>query len=160
MRTIFYAAALAVGLSSAAVGQEAPSRFDLVCLGAGSANQATGATVNAWNNSGGYGSANIVGNRSVPFDDQVNLWIEGSEGQLRMPRAMLPAIRGGQDGWFKLKSIEIGEDEITGSVGVNFINNPKFRIDRITGGISISGKSGDYNGRCQKYDPETVERAF
>ncbi|NTZ41510.1 hypothetical protein G7A66_00060 [Altererythrobacter sp. SALINAS58] len=135
-------------------------RFDLVCLGAGSANKVTNGSVSAWDSAGNYGTANIVGNRAVPFDDQVNLWIEGESGQIRMPRAMLPLIRGGEDGWFKVKSIEIGEDEITGSIAVNPFNNPKLRIDRITGAISISGKAGNYSGQCTKYDPETVERAF
>jgi hypothetical protein len=147
-------------LATSAAAQDAPQRFDLVCLGAGSANQSSGATVNAWGSDGSYGSANIIGNRSVPFDDQVNLWIEGEEGRLRMPRAMLPAIRGGEDGWFKIKSIEISENEITGSIAVNLLNNPKLRIDRVTGAVSISGKSGNYSGRCQLYDPETVQRAF
>jgi hypothetical protein len=96
----------------------------------------------------------------VPFEDQVNLWINGDEGRLRLPRAMLPAIRGGEDGWFKVKSIKITENEITGSVAVNLVNNPKLRIDRVTGAISISGKAGDYSGRCERYDPATVQRAF
>jgi len=77
-----------------------------------------------------------------------------------MPRAMLPAIRGGENGWFQIRSIEINRSEITGSIAVNVLNNPKLRIDRVTGAISISGKAGDYAGRCTKYDPETVERAF
>ena len=160
MRALFFLSLGILGAAAPGTAQEPPQRLDLVCLGAGSANQRSGATVNAWNNNGGYGSANIVGNRSVPFDDQVNLWIEGEEGRLRMPRAMLPTIRGGEDGWFKLKSIEVGENEITASVAVNLFNNPKLRIDRITGAISISGKAGDYSGRCQRYDPESVQRAF
>lgn len=136
------------------------SRLNLVCMGAGAANRATQATANAWNSNGDSTWANVVGNRSAPFEDQVNLWIEGEDGRLRMPRAMLPAIRGGEGGWFKLKSIKINENEITGSIAVNPLNNPKVRIDRITGAISISGKAGDYTGRCSKYDPENVERAF
>lgn len=158
--TIIVAGLVALVSAIPAIAQQPSDRFDLVCLGAGAANRQSTATVNAWNSYGGYGSANVIGNRSVPFDDQVNLWIEGEDGRIRMPRAMLPAIRGGEDGWFKLRSIEIGENEITGSVAVNVINNPKLRIDRLTGAISISGKAGDYSGSCQKYDPETVQRAF
>jgi hypothetical protein len=73
---------------------------------------------------------------------------------------MLPAFRGGEDGWFKLGNIEIKENEITASVRVNFINNPKLRIDRYTGAISISGKAGDYAGGCQHFVPEVAERQF
>ncbi|WP_336979710.1 hypothetical protein [Altererythrobacter fulvus] len=151
---------LALCAATSAAGQSDAKRFDLVCLGGGAANKATYAQANAWDSNGGYASANVVGNRSVPFDDQVNLWIEGGEGRIRMPRAMLPVIRGGEDGWFKIKSIKIGENEITASVAVNVMNNPKLRIDRLTGAISISGKAGDYVGTCQPYDPSTVQRRF
>ncbi len=77
-----------------------------------------------------------------------------------MPQTMLPTFRGGENGWFKIKNLEINETEMTGSVAVNFINNPKLRIDRVTGSISISGRSGHYAGQCARYDPDTVERAF
>ena len=157
---LFFGGLLLLCAASPTLAQDQSSRFDLVCLGAGAANRQATATVSAWDNQGGYGSANVVGNRSVPFDDQVNLWIEGEEGRLRMPRAMLPVIRGGEDGWFRVSSIEISPNEITGSIRVNPFNNPKLRIDRMTGAISISGKAGDYTGRCERYDPETVQRAF
>ena len=77
-----------------------------------------------------------------------------------MPGAMLPALRGGDNGWFKLKSIVINDREITASVAVNPLNNPKMRLDRMTGSISLSGKAGDYTGGCQKFDPEATERKF
>lgn len=160
MRLILSAGLAVLCVAPSADAQDAPQRLDLVCLGAGAANRQTNSTVNSWNSNGNFGTANVVGNRSVPFDDQVNLWIENGEGRIRMPRAMLPAIRGGEDGWFRIKSVEIADNEIRGSISVNPINNPKLRIDRITGAISISGKAGDYSGRCQRYDPETVQRAF
>ena len=162
MRIVAWSLSLAIlCLSGAGSAQETSGdRMDLVCLGAGAANRPTNTVVSGWDSQGNYGSANVVGNRTVPFDDQVNLWIEGGEGRIRMPRAMLPPIRGGEAGWFKIKSIEITENEIRGSVAVNVLNNPKLRIDRITGSISISGKAGDYSGRCRSYDPDTVQRAF
>lgn len=158
MRNVFII--LALLSTTSAHAQDAAPRIELVCLGGGAANKPTQATVNAWNSNGDYAGANVVGSRSVGFEDQVNLWIEGEDGRLRMPRSMLPPIRGGEDGWFKLKSIKISENEITGSVGVNPLNNPKVRIDRLTGAISISGKAGDFTGRCSRYDPATVRRQF
>lgn len=140
--------------------QEPSNRLDLVCLGAGAANKATSSQAYAWDNAGNAATANVVGNRSVPFEDQVNLWVEGDKGSIRMPRTMLPAIRGGKDGWFEIKSLKITDTEITGKVGINFMNNPNLRIDRITGVINISGKAGDYVGRCKKYNIESSPRAF
>jgi hypothetical protein len=73
---------------------------------------------------------------------------------------MLPRIRGGKDGWFSLRNVEHDEHEITATVTVSILNKPKLRLDRYTGAISISGKSGDYTGDCEKFDPTTFERAF
>ena len=152
---------LTLWLVSAAAQADPPAaRLELACMGGGAANKPDGTTVNAWNSNGEYASAQAYGTRSVGFQDQVNLWVEGTEGRIRMPRTMLPPIRGGEDGWFKLKSIEVSDREITASVAVNVMNNPKLRVDRFTGTISISGKAGDYTGRCQRYNPATEHRAF
>ncbi|MXO50124.1 hypothetical protein GRI42_02250 [Erythrobacter gaetbuli] len=146
---------------------EAGGRLDLVCGGAGTANKTTVLTGNSsstYSGSGGFvtGSTNatVYGTRQQGFGDQVALFIENGEGRVRMPRAMLPVFRGGEDGWFKLGDIEVKENEITATVRVNFINNPKLRVDRYTGAISISGKAGDYSGQCQRFVPEETERQF
>ena len=65
---------------------------------------------------------------------------------------MLPPIRGGKDGWFKLKDVQANARSIRASAAVNFMNNPKVHIDRVTGTVSISGKAGDYVGHCQVID--------
>lgn len=146
--------------------------LNLVCVGAGSANKTDTTTVTG-SHSGtimgsgagfatysGSSDATIVGHRSQAFADQVRVRLDDGDPRLRMPRTMLPLIRGGKDGWFKLKNVKYGRGEITASIAVNMFNNPKLRLDRYTGAISISGKAGDYTGQCQKFDPETVERAF
>lgn len=133
----------------------------LVCLGAGSANKPQSTSVRLSDSRGGSAWGEAVGRRSVPFEDQVNLEIrESGESRIRMPRTMLPPIHGGDGGWFKLKNLKIGETEITGSAAVNLINNPKVRVDRLTGTISLSGRSGDYSGECQPYDPANAPRRF
>ena len=160
MQRIVIAFIFAGLITAPAQAQESAGRLNLVCLGAGSANKATSSQVYATDDWGNSATANVVGNRSQPFEDQVNLWIEGGAGKIRMPRVMLPPFHGGDGGWFDIKSVKISDTEITGKVGINFMNSPTLRIDRLTGNISISGKSGDYAGRCQKYDPATSQRAF
>lgn len=134
----------------------------LVCLGAGSANRPSTTYGSVADNHGNAAWGQIVGQRTVPFDDQVNIEITDGErdGRIRLPRAMLPPIHGGDGGWFKLKNIRWSNSEITGSAGVNFINSPKVHIDRLSGHISISGKAGDYTGECQAYNPDTAARRF
>jgi hypothetical protein len=71
---------------------------------------------------------------------------------------MLPGIRGGSEGWFKLKAVVGDARTIRASAAVNMLNNPKVFIDRVTGTISISGKSGDYTGRCQAMDESAAPK--
>lgn len=135
----------------------------LVCLGAGSANKANVTTAYGSNSYGVSGWGQAIGTRDKPFDDQVNLdlnWNEPDSSRIRMPRAMLPPIHGGDGGWFKLKNLRRTDGEITASVAVNFANSPKVRIDRMTGAISLSGKAGDYSGSCEPYDPATAVKKF
>jgi len=148
------------GATSEGPSVDAGGKLDLMCFGGGSANKAAVANAWGWNNAGGYGSATVMGQRSQGFDDQVSLRIQNGEGRVRMPRTMLPPIHGGDDGWFKLKEIQIKPNEITASVAVNALNNPKLRLDRYSGAISISGKAGDYSGRCRRFDPQQAERQF
>ena len=75
-----------------------------------------------------------------------------------MPRTMLPALHGGSDGWFKLKSVVADARSIRASTAVNFMNNPKVYIDRVTGTISISGRAGDYSGQCQVIDASVAPK--
>lgn len=133
--------------------------LNLMCFGGGAANKLATGTAFGWNAFGSAG-ATIVTERSQGFDDQVSLRMTATEGRLRMPRSMLPAIRGGEDGWFKLHDIKIKAGEITASVGVNAFNNPKLVLDRYFGAISIAGKAGNYNGRCRRYDPEAARKQF
>lgn len=160
MRLLPITFALAFAVSGTAHAQEAGNRLNIVCDGAGAANRSTSTVANGWDSSGNNGTAIISGQRSVGFEDQLQLWIEGSEGKARLPRAMLPVVRGGENGWFEIKDIKISENEITGTVGVNVINHPKLVLDRLTGTVSLAGKAGQFNGRCRKFDPTTVERAF
>jgi hypothetical protein len=146
MRGKLFVAALALCLPAPLFADElappgAPAAVDslnLVCLGAGSATRAT--SMYGYG-SGGWGQIN--GQKDVPFDNQVTLEIRGSVGRIRMPRSMLPPVRGGKDGWFEVKSVRWSENEITGTVQVNVLNSPKLRLDRLQGMLAIP------RSRCQ-----------
>ena len=144
--------------AAATQAAEPSNTLNLICRGAGSATRENSGGL--FSSNGGNGIFGSFGKRDVGFEDQVNLEIAGEEGRLRMPRSMLPAIRGGEDGWFGLRNIQVKDEEITATVTVSIINKPKVRLDRYTGAISISGKSGDYTGQCEKFDPAKIEKAF
>jgi hypothetical protein len=160
MVTSFVLAALA------AAQPVAQQPLQLTCFGGGTANKVTART--AYSNSyvsgnvggtsfsgSGNGSTTVYGSRQQGFGDQVDVRLFNGDDRIRMPRTMLPALHGGDGGWFKLKNVIADARTIRAKAGVNFMNNPNVLIDRVTGTISISGKAGDYAGQCQVIDADT-----
>jgi hypothetical protein len=154
-------------LAAAQAAAQAP--LNLTCGGAGTANKPTAHT--AYTNGyasgmvgttpvSGSGSATttVYGMREQGFEDQVDVRLFSGDDRIRMPRTMLPPLHGGSDGWFKLKNVKVDARSIHASAAVNFMNNPKVYIDRVTGTISISGRSGDYSGECQAIQADAPAR--
>jgi hypothetical protein len=143
--------------AQAAVAQQP---LNLTCLGSGTANKISSTTINSHGSfSGSVGSTPVMGSgnssgtitsrRQQQFGDQVDIRLFGGDDRIRMPRTMLPPLHGGNDGWFKLKNLKVDDRSIRAKAAVNFMNNPNIFIDRVTGTISISGRAGDYSGRCE-----------
>jgi hypothetical protein len=144
---------------------QAPAQqpLQLTCFGAGTANKVKVATIDSDSEiSGTVGTTPYSGSGSETstvysscqqgFSDQVDVRLFNGDDRIRLPRTMLPLLRGGSGGWFKLKNVVADGRSIRASAAVNFMNNPKVFIDRVTGTISISGKAGDYSGQCQVID--------
>lgn len=133
----------------------------LVCMGGGTAIKPDSATVSG-SHSGSYdygrgqysGSSygTVTGTRAQGYTDQVDVELTGDSGKIRLPRVVLPVVRGGDNGWFELRDVEMSDRAIEAKAAINFINRPKVHIDRMTGTISISGKSGTFVGKCQKVE--------
>ena len=160
MVTSFVLAAL--GAAQAASQQP----LQLTCFGAGTANKVRVATISSHASGSGMvgttpysgsasGSSTVTIPRQQGFEDQVDVRLFNGDDRIRLPRTMLPPLRGGKDGWFKLKNVVADARSIRAKAGVNFMNNPNVLIDRVTGTISISGKAGDYSGQCQVIDADT-----
>lgn len=95
------------------------------------------------------------------YSDEVAVEISGETGRIRVPDGIKPQIRtGGEDGWWPLRNLEITDNEITGRISLNFMNRPRVRINRLTGRISINGRNGSFDGQCEAYDPQAVQRRF
>lgn len=103
-------------------------------------------------------SGSVTGTRQQGYADQVDVEINGDQGRIRLPRVVLPPIRGGKNGWFELRGLRSSERTIEGSAAINFINKPKVHIDRVTGTISINGMNGSFVGRCEAI--EAAPRKF
>lgn len=151
--------ALAV-LVAVQVGQQP---LNLTCFGGGTANKA--AVVAGHTSSQIYGdigttpvtgyangSTSVVVPREEAFSDQVDIRLFGGDDRIRLPSTTIPLLHGGKTGWYRLKDVVADGRSIHAKAEVNFINKPLVYIDRVTGTISISGKSGDYSGQCQAVD--------
>ncbi|MBA4308074.1 MAG: hypothetical protein C0429_15190 [Sphingopyxis sp.] len=139
----------------------------LICMGGGTAIKPDSVDFNG-SQSGTYdygqgqysGSVDgtITGTRTQEYADQVDVEIDGSAGRIRLPRVVLPIVRGGKDGWFELRSIKITDRTIEGEAGVNFLNRPRVHIDRLTGTISITGKGGNFTGKCERVEANATPK--
>jgi hypothetical protein len=156
-------------IAFAAAQAAAQQPLNLACGGAGTANKAM--AISGHSNTQVFGTVGttpvmgsgettttLYGTRQQAFADQVDVRLFGGDDRIRLPRTLLPAVHGGADGWFKLKNVQADERSIKASAAVNFINNPKVYIDRVTGTISISGKAGDYSGQCHLVDPNEAPK--
>lgn len=154
---------------STPVAQANSGALHLTCFGTGTANKVKSATV--WGNSNYSGNVGftpysgnssgwgtVVGTQDRPFEDQVDLQLFTDDDRIRLPRTMLPGLHGGNGGWFKLQNVVADARSIRAKAAVNFVNNPNVFIDRVTGTISISGKAGDYAGRCQVIDANVAPK--
>jgi len=137
--------------------------LNLTCGGAGTANKPTAVNAYSYGSASGWvggtpvsgsgsSTTTVYGRRQQGFEDQVDVRLFSGDDRIRMPRTMLPVIHGGANGWFKLKNVVADARSIHANAAVGLLNNPKVYIDRVTGTISISGKSGDYSGECQVVD--------
>ena len=149
-------AALALALPSSLNAET----LHLICMGEGSASKIDQVNAHANDNSGNTANATVYRNRDVPFSDEMSIDIDGQSGRVRVPRVMLPPFHGAKEGWFDIEKLMVDDREITGNAAINFMNSPKLRIDRITGTVSMSGRTGSFAGQCKPYEPATVQRAF
>ena len=87
---------------------------------------------------------------------QVQLRIKGGSAEMQVPElgglAFLFIVNAG---WYKVKNLIVGGDEISGKVRFGAFDSSKFRIDRRTGSISLQGV---FSGNCRKEDLQ--KRAF
>ena len=162
--------AFAVALAAAQAHVIAPQApLHLTCLGGGTANKTdvrqgtshgsfSGMAGGQTFSGNGSSSTTVYGRRQQGFEDQVDIRLFEGDDRIRMPRTMLPMIRGGEGGWFKLKGVKVDARSIRASAAVNIINNPKVYIDRVTGTISISGKAGDFSGQCEAVQADAPAR--
>lgn len=123
-----------------ALAAPAPLSLNLICTGRSLVSapvETTSVVVSGPYGGSAYGSG--VRSQLVDAESSVGFRLEGDAATIRIPRHLLPDIRGGKAGWFNVKNLRVSDAEITGKAAINFLHNPSFRIDRVTGQMSTSG---------------------
>lgn len=65
-----------------------PARIELVCLGSGTTTGQTGTHTFVTDSNGNQSWVDTRRKSVVPFEDQVNLWVEEGRGSIRLPRSI------------------------------------------------------------------------
>ncbi len=129
--------------------------INLSCQGQGSVIATQTTTVNQYQpGNHGHNKAGVATTQTWrPYTGTGTVEIKTGTARMRVPDAMVPALMsGGTEGWYPIEELKMGEREITGVVHINFLSQPKLRIDRITGKINLVGGAGDFSGDCSAVD--------
>jgi hypothetical protein len=127
----------------------------LSCQGQGSVIATQTTTVNQYQpGNPGHNKTGVVTTQTRrPYTGTGTVEIKFGTARMRVPDAMVPALMsGGTEGWYPIEELNMGEKEIAGVVHINFLSQPKLRIDRITGKITLVGGVGDFTGDCSAVD--------
>jgi hypothetical protein len=82
-------------------------------------------------------------------------------GAVKVPGALVPSINaGGKDGWWPLIGVVMTDADIHGGFALNFINKPKFVIDRRTGDVDLKGAGLRFSGACERVTDAAEARKF
>lgn len=132
----------------------APAPIFLVCAGTTSKDQSVGDIAALLS-----GSST---SQRVDLGDIVRFQINGDNtGKASVPKRIQSGYKENyKEGWFPLSSVATGPNEFSGSIRMHSMYKPKFRIDRVTGLVTIRGNLGDFSGKCEPYDPAGSTRRF
>jgi hypothetical protein len=140
--------------------QSQAADLHLLCQGGGAAVKHSIVDAYAHSSDGTSITGSAFTSHDRPYAEAVKIDITDNVGRIEMPRGLLPLVHGGTEGWIELHEIVTTENEIVAKAAVNFMNNPRVRIDRISGTVTIEGQRGNFAGRCEAYDPANVSRRF
>jgi hypothetical protein len=108
-----------------------------------------------------YESSFVTDSGRKSFYGSGYIEIVGGNARVKLPSPMVPLLSGGGNGgWFTVSDLWVNDDEITGVIRLNALNKPKFRIDRRSGQISITGGFSDFTGQCDAVRADGPQRKF
>jgi hypothetical protein len=144
---------LAILMQAAAADGAGAPELNLICRGRGTTMAQVGSqSTVVRDNYGNAVAGQSVQQGLVDYDTTAGFRLSQGIATMRLPTMLLPPMHGGRGGWLKVKNLRIADTEITGKAAINFMNNPTFRIDRVTGELSIQG---GFQAQCEPQDVTT-----
>jgi hypothetical protein len=152
---------LGLGLCAMTFGQVAlaADTLQLHCPGSGVATDIENNTVVGRDSDHNRSTAVVQTHKTRPFEGAVEVSIEMGGAKIRIPPGMYPSIYlSDRSAWLQVKKISMDEREIKGEFRIVLGTSPDFRIDRVTGEITISDSSVNFTGSCEKVDTEAAPK--
>jgi hypothetical protein len=152
---------LGLGLCAMTFGHVALAQdaLQLRCPGSGVATDIENNTVVGRDSDHNRSTAVVQTHKTRPFDGAVELKIEMGGAKIRIPPGMYPSIYlSDRSAWLPVRKISMDEREIKGEFKIVIGNSPDFRIDRVTGEITVGDSSVNFTGACEKVDTEAAPK--
>jgi len=105
-----------------------------------------------------YGNRTEMTGQQFDASVMIQLWDNG--GRIKLPKKLVPPINSrGNDGWWDLYDVSMGQDIIRAKYHLNGLNKPAITINRRSGQISIQGlQPYQFSGTCDLIDGEDHRR--
>lgn len=154
---VFGTAMLVAGALAAAPALTQPmdGPLNLVCEGEGAKPAPETRTVREWDKKEDrftYRTETQMGAKRFPTT--VSVRIDGAEGSVQLSEELVPPLNSGGDdqNWWPLRDLVVTPDQITARYRLNGLNQPKLKIDRRTGRITLKGVE-TFDGMCEAIEP-------
>jgi hypothetical protein len=133
--------------------------LQLHCPGSGVATDIENNTVVGRDSDHNRSTGVVQTHKTRPFEGVVELKIEMGGAKIRIPPGMYPSVYvSDKTDWLQVKEISMDEREIRGNFKITILSKPDFRIDRVTGEITVSDSSVNFTGSCEKVDTEAAPK--
>ncbi|RYG90201.1 MAG: hypothetical protein EON59_00285 [Alphaproteobacteria bacterium] len=85
-----------------------------------------------------------------PFRGAIRISVRPTGSEAELPAAMVGPYG---DRTVELAKLKVSRELIEGKLSIALLYSPLFKINRVTGSISVQGSQGNFSGECEPYDP-------
>lgn len=133
--------------------------LNLTCFGSGIATKTESTNISTYDRKTKNNSTTTVSStHNEHFRGVVVVEIADGTGRIKIPEPLVPSLNTRDNGWFKIKDLDVTHDAITGRIKLNFLDVKSLRIDRHTGLLTIEGGGENFSGDCTATERDTPRK--